>query len=168
MSANRDGIDINNQHKYCCSPFDDHNVKWKEDLRRVTESQAKRDDGEIQGELMDQSEIDIDDSFASPESELGTINRSLELIGVSPFKEKNVKRTTSHVPCKKQRVQEAMSSKIDAALAPHTRTPQAREISEKEDAEEIVQSLVKKYQHTANRSEKMSILKNLCTFMEPR
>ena len=63
-----------------------------------------------------------------------------------------MKRTTSHVARKKQRVQEAMSAKIDAATAPHTSTPQAKEISEKEDTEEIVQSVVRKYENTANRS----------------
>ena len=105
-------------------------AKLPAEAQPSSSSSSGEDEEEIQGAMMDQSEMDIDDSFAFPETELGTINRSLELIGASPFKEKNMKRTTSYVLRKKQRVQEAMSAKIDAATAPHASTPKAKEISE--------------------------------------
>ena len=108
-------------------------------------------------EMVDPSEMNVDESFVSPEAEFGAINQSLELIGVSPFNKRNMKRSAIYVPRKKERVKETILTKIDA-LATNSSTPQAQNELGSQDAENIVQSLVKKYESTTKRSEKISIL----------
>ncbi len=104
----------------------------------------------------------MDDTFISTESDLGTVNRSLESIGISPLKRKDIERTPSYVPRKKQRVQEALSARIDVALSAHhtpIRTPQSQS-----EAEKIAECLVSKYESTGSRSEKVSILNYFCIY----
>ena len=80
------------------------------------------DDEECIDVRVDPPEMDADDNFVSPEADLGAINHSLELIGVSPFKKRNMKRSATYVPRKKERVKETFLTKIDA-LAAHSSTP---------------------------------------------
>ena len=111
-------------------------------------------------EAQEECQSESCDTVTFPEIELGTLNQSLELIGESPLKTKSAKRTTSYLPRKKQKVQEALSAKIDAALSPIAKDAKENEISDEEDskADEIIQSLVTKYQTSLSRSEKITIL----------
>ena len=49
-------------------------AKLPAEFHPSSSSSSGEDEEEIQGKMMDQLEMDIDDSFASPETELGTIN----------------------------------------------------------------------------------------------
>ncbi len=89
-----------------------------------------------QKEVKEKSEMDDDNTFISTESDLGTVNRSLEFIGISPLKRKDIERTPSYVPRKKQRVQEAISARIDVALSAQ---------SQKSETEKTAECLVSKY-----------------------
>ena len=69
--------------------------------RQLSSSSSTADQEECEEKMIDHSEMDVDESFVSPEADLGTINRSLKLIGISPFKKRNMKRTMTYVPRKK-------------------------------------------------------------------
>ena len=108
------------------------------------------DDEECIDVRVDPPEMDADDNFVSPEAELGAINQSLELIGVSPFKKRNMKSYVTYFQGKKERVKETFLTNIDALAAQGELGSQ--------DAENIVQTLIRKYESTTQRSEKISIL----------
>ena len=59
-----------------------------------------------------------DQSSTSPEVELSYVNTSLELIGTSPFKKDRAQNEGSYIYKKKQKIQDALSQKIDAVCGP--------------------------------------------------
>ena len=70
--------------------------------KQLSSSSSRADQEDCKEKMRDHFEMDIVESFVSPEVELGTINRSLVLTGVSPFKKRNIKRTMAYVPLKKE------------------------------------------------------------------
>eukprot|EP00112_Aurelia_sp_Birch-Aquarium-sp1_P015851 Seg3541.3 transcript_id=Seg3541.3/GoldUCD/mRNA.D3Y31 product="hypothetical protein" protein_id=Seg3541.3/GoldUCD/D3Y31 len=113
---------------------------------------------ETGGEVNEQD----DSIFSSPDSELHDINKSLELIGESPLKKSRMETSSAYLQKKKQKMKNALSSKISAAC----RITSAASVSDQESSsdesddkeKEILQGLIDKYKLCQAKSEKLIIL----------
>ena len=132
-----------NLYTYCCDPFKDHKKKQSKDIRfvsadlvlqypskaqtgtKICTSCRKRltkqpPENSISAEFpMELDCLDDDPSIAgeyvSPEVELGCLNESLSLIRMSQINRKKVKATVKYLPCKRQRLQDALDKKFETA-----------------------------------------------------
>ena len=134
--------------KYCCDPFKEHTSKRTKDLRHITDIQAHDYPSLVSigeeictncrkrlGNLPPEAAIQLsndeqnkeqglsdsfthDQSFTSPEVELSSLNTSLELIRTSPFKKYRAQNEGSYIPKKKEKIQDALSQKIDDVCGP--------------------------------------------------
>ena len=108
--------------------------------------------------------LDDDPNFAreyvSPEVELGCLNESLSLIGISPIDRKRVKATGKYLPCKRQILQEVLDKKFetDCGRAPSTSKEQHdREDEDNNIGKDIVRKLVQRYNEVNSKSQKITI-----------
>ena len=179
------------RQKYCCDPFKEHTSKRTKDLRHVTDIQARdypslvsvgekictncrkrlgklppeaaiqpSDDEQNEEQGIDDS-FTHDQSFTSPEVELSSLNTSLELIGATPFKKYRAHNEGSYVVKKKQKIQNALSQKIDAVYGASIQQEMEGEspsYDESHSMQKILTSLIQKYHSTPSRSQKITIL----------
>ena len=179
------------RQKYCCGPFKEHTSKRTKDLRHVTDIQAcdypslvsigekictncqKRlgklppkaaiqpsDDEQNKEQGIDDS-FTHDQSFTSPEVELSSLNTSLELIGATPFKKCRDHNEGSYVVKKKQKIQNALSQKIDAVCGASIQQEMEGEspsYDESHPMQKNLTSLIQKYHSTPSRSQKITML----------
>lgn len=113
------------------------------------------DEGASGAEAIGMSESEL---FSSPEASLQDINQSLGIIGVSPLKKHKAKTNASYLKQKKQRVQETLSEKFDAACGSTAYDSDKHPEDKDLEPEKIVQSLIRKYKISESRAEKMTIL----------
>jgi transposase len=155
----------------CCNPFKEQtHQKCTKGLRNVTEWMCSLDLDLNSGmkicdkcrkkiyeiykadeEVLPCSSQSLDDSFTDTHSSIDYLNKSLELIGESPFKKKKI-----NVPAYATKKLDKIKLSLEKSLLPESN--QEQPIVEKLEEAEIIQQLKEKFAETTKRSDRMTIL----------
>lgn len=156
----------------CCNPFKEQNhQKCTKTLRNVTDwmccldleissgmkicDKCRKKIYEIykaDEEVLPCSSQSLDDSFTDSQSSIDYLNKSLELIGESPFKKKK-----SNVPSYTTNKLDKIKLRLEKSLLPVS-NQEEQPIVETLEESEIIQQLKEKFAITTKRSDKMTIL----------